>query len=215
MYSGFLFSEEAVILEDTPQLLRDPENQLTKCFEPFSLGGDGFCGDTQPSGPCSSLDFLSAADWGRARQAARHLRGGASGVGRPVSGEVLLPGLQPPPSSVQQAPRGKARQSARDCDLGLAAASKELVTLALDDGLHDAEGWLDLGQMAEAVDELVCAVWSGDTVRSKAKRAETFRHLSCRLAGFWRRPLWSRAFGKKPVWRPTRGADILCSKPLN
>ncbi len=45
------------------------------------------------------------------------------------------------------------------------------MTLALDDGLHDVEGWLDLVQMADAVDGLVSALWSGDTVGSKAKRA--------------------------------------------
>ena len=96
--------EECCSLHETQELRRspsgllsggepNPENQLTERFEPFSLGGEGSCGDTQPSGPCSSLDFLSAADWGRARQAVRHLRGGASGVGRPVSCEMRLPGL--------------------------------------------------------------------------------------------------------------------------
>jgi hypothetical protein len=83
---------------------------------------------------------------------------------------------------LQQVSRGEADRSARDCDRGLAEASKEFVALALDEGLHDVEGWLDMGQMAEAVDELVCAVWAGGT--NRALRAETFRHLSCRLAGF-------------------------------
>jgi hypothetical protein len=40
-------------------------------------------------------------------------------------------------------------------DPGLAAASRELVERALADGLHGVEGWLDMVQVADAMDELV------------------------------------------------------------
>jgi hypothetical protein len=52
------------------------------------------------------------------------------------------------------------------------------------DGLHGVEGCLDMSQMADAVDELVCSVWEGDSVLCGNRRAEAFRRLDCRLAEF-------------------------------
>ena len=168
-------------------------------FEPYRLGREGSGGDTQPSGPGGPLDFLTPAEWGQTRQVARHLSGGASGVGRPVICEVHLPGPYPPPSSEQQVSRGEAYRSVCDCDRGLAEASKELVAYALDEGLQNVEGWLDLGLMAEAVDELQCAVWAGGA--NRAMRAETCRHLSRKLAGFLEeascvKSFWEKASGE-------------------
>ena len=149
-------------------------------------------------------------------------QGGCAAVaGRPVRCETPLPGLRPPPRQSEKAPRGRAlqqrgkkksarsgagrvalqpvapRKPAGTCssDPGLAATSRELVERAFADGLHSVEGWLDMGQVADAVDELVCAVWRGDTSINEVARVEVFRRLNWKadelleeaavVKGFW------------------------------
>ena len=87
------------------------------------------------------------------------MRGGASGVGRPISCE--LPGLQPPPSHMQM---GQAAAGA--------AVLRELVDFAFADGLLQIEGWLDFEQAAEDLEALENGVWNGGTTLSKAERQE-------------------------------------------
>ena len=79
------------------------------------------------------------------------------------------------------------REQGRLCsvDPGLAAASRELVERALADGLHGIEGWLDMGQVGDDVDELLCAVWRGDEVTGPlmagGARAKVCKRLSRKL----------------------------------
>ena len=73
-------------------------------------------------------------------------------------------------------------------DPGLAAASRELVEGALANGLHVIEGWLDMGQVGDDVDELLCAVWRGDEIidprMAGGARAGVCERLSRKLDDF-------------------------------
>ena len=134
----------------------EPQNQLTECLEPFSVGGDVSLGAADPPGSCSCLGFLSAVEWGQVRQAARHLSGGAVGVGRPFSlaARHLFQGVV---AGIQ----GSAAVGA--------AALRELVDFALADGLHEVEGWLDFEQAAEDLEALENDVWNGGTTLNEVK----------------------------------------------
>ena len=81
------------------------------------------------------------------------------------------------------------------------------------DGLHDVEGWMDMHQMADAVDELVCAVWKGESVMSSG-RAEAVRRLDCRLADFVEEATLVQSFWVEASFAAIRGGEDFAQRAI-
>ena len=66
----------------------NPPCELMECFEPVGLGKGGLFEAAHLGGFRGLLDFLTAAEWRQAQQAARHLSGFADAASRPSSCET-------------------------------------------------------------------------------------------------------------------------------